>query len=70
MNLKSIILIIGTKGNVLPIDQMIQGVPCKVILCNTVESKDLYEEYFDKIYYESIESAWVKIEKDIEDYWN
>ena len=47
---------------------MIQGVPCKVILCNMEESKDLPEEYFDKIYYETIESAWMNIEKDIKEY--
>jgi len=70
MNPDTIVCIIGTMGNVVSIKDFIMGTPCKCILNNMEKSEDLPEEYFDKIYYESCETAIGKIEKDIEELWN
>jgi len=40
------------------------------MLNNMNESVDLPEKLFDKIYYESCETAMQKIEKDIDELWN
>jgi len=69
-NPDTIVVVIGTMGNVIPIVGLLDKKPCKTILCNMEPSKDLSEKYFDKIYYESIVTAIAKIEKDIDKYWN
>jgi len=43
--------------------------PAKKILCNKEPSEYLPEHLFNKIYYESIEDAMVKIEDDISRWW-
>ena len=58
-----------TMGNVVPVADMIAGIPAKKILCNKEPSKFLPEDLFDKVYYESIESAMTKIEDDISSWW-
>jgi len=70
MNPDSIVVVVGTMGNVVSVEQMIMGTPCTCILNNMEASKDLPEKLFDKIYYESCETAMQKIEKDIDELWN
>jgi len=69
-NPDSIIVVIGTMGNVVPINRYIKNKPCKKILCNIEPSIDLPESMFDDIYYESVDTAILKIEKQIENYWD
>jgi len=68
-NPKTILVVIGTMGNVVPIADMIAGTPAKKILCNKEPSKFLPEDIFDKVYYESIESAIGKIEDVVSGWW-
>ena len=57
------VVIIGTMGNVVPIDSILRDKPCKKILCNLEPSRYLPEDIYDKIYYQSIETAIIEIEK-------
>jgi len=68
-NPKSILIVIGTMGNVVPIANMVLNTPAKKILCNKEPSNFLPKDIFDKTYYESIESAITKIEDDIKSWW-
>lgn len=67
---ESIVVVIGTQGNVIDIDSMIKGKKAIKILANMEESADLPEKRYDKIYYESIETSILKIEKDISEVWD
>ena len=69
MHKDSIVVIIGTMGNVVNVNMMLSSTPCKKILCNMEESEYINADIFDRVYYESIETAIEKIEKDIEEYW-
>lgn len=62
-----IIIVIGTLGNVVPIQSLIRYKDCKKILCNMEKSMYLSEEFFDEVYYESIETAIPKIKDFIKD---
>lgn len=66
-NPKSIVVIIGTQGNVISIEDKLVHTKCKKILCNMEASPDINIEKcgFDKVYYESIETAIDKIYEDI-----
>lgn len=68
-NPETIVLVIGTMGNVVPIWSYLQGKTCKKVLCNMEPSKSIPDDKFDKVYYESIETAINQIEKYIEDTW-
>ncbi|WOE71069.1 Sir2 family NAD-dependent protein deacetylase [Hydrogenimonas thermophila] len=68
-NPNTILVVIGTMGNVVPIAYLIGNTPAKKILCNKEPSEHLPEHLFDKIYYESIEDAMAKIEDDICSWW-
>ena len=57
------VVVIGTMGNVVPIDSMLRGKPCKKILCNLEPSEYLPEGIYDKVYYQSIETAIIEIEE-------
>lgn len=72
MNPETIVVIIGTMGNVVNVESMVSATPCRKILCNMAPSPDINVKKvpFDKVYYESIETAIHKIEKDIEEMWN
>jgi NAD-dependent deacetylase len=70
MHKDTIAIVIGTMGNVVHVNGLLQGTPCKKILCNMEESEYINESMFDKVYYESIETAIDKIEKDIDEMWN
>lgn len=67
---ETIVVIIGTQGNVIPVDSMIKGTKAIKILANMEESSDLPEKRYDRIYYESIETSILKIEKDIAEVWD
>lgn len=68
-NKNSILIVIGTMGNVVPIEDYTGNLAAKKILCNLDVSVDIEDKKFDKVYYESIESAIHKIKKDIKDWW-
>lgn len=70
MHKDSIVVVVGTMGNVVPISWILANTPCRKILCNMEESKDINADMFNKVYYESIETAIHKIEEDIELFWN
>lgn len=65
----SIFVIIGTMGNVVNVQSLLQGTACKKILCNMEESEYINADLFDSVYYESIETAIDKIENDIIKFW-
>lgn len=67
-NPNSIIVVIGTMGNVILINDLIKSLPCKKILCNMEKSKYINENIFDKVYYESISTASDKIFNNIQQY--
>lgn len=68
-NPKSIVVVIGTMGNVIPIEDFLRAKPCKKILCNLEESVEINDKIFDKVYYESVETAINKIQEDVNNYW-
>lgn len=71
MNPDSIFVCIGTMGNVVDVNStFLMGTPCHKILNNMEPSKDLPEELFNLVYYESCETAITKIEKDIDRLWD
>jgi len=70
MNPDTIVVVIGTMGNVVDVNNMLVGTPCKKILCNMEPSRDLPTGMFDKVYFESCETAIHNIVSDIDKYWN
>lgn len=70
MHKNSIVIVIGTMGNVVNISQMLWSTPCKKILCNMEESEYIKTDNFDAVYYESVETAIHKIVQNIEDWWD
>ena len=71
MHKDSIVIIIGTAGNVVSVEENLIGTPCKKILCNLKPSGDINVKKcaFDKVYYESIETGIDKIKNDIKEWW-
>lgn len=67
---ETIIVVIGTQGNVIPIDAMIKGQPAIKILANMESSEDLPEKRFKHIFYEDIETSILKIEEIIDGIWS
>jgi NAD-dependent deacetylase len=59
-----VLVVIGTSGAVINVDMLSQWAEYK-ILNNLEESNLINEEYFDEVYYESVESAIIKIEKSL-----
>ena len=66
----SIVVIIGTMGNVINVESFIEHELCKKILNNLEPSEHIDETIFDKVYYEKATTAFLKIEKDIQGFWN
>ncbi|WP_320034401.1 Sir2 family NAD-dependent protein deacetylase [Halarcobacter sp.] len=64
-----LLVVIGTSGNVIDVNYLSQYAN-KAILNNLEPSSMIYEECFDKIYYEDANTAYKKIEEDIEEYIN
>jgi NAD-dependent deacetylase len=65
-NRNSIIIVIGTQGNVIPISKQIEFYNCYKILCNLNKEKYINEKQFSEIYYENIETAMPKIKEKID----
>lgn len=66
-NPRSIIIVVGTTGQVVDISRRIKEYNCKKILCYKEHSEFMNENQFDEVYMESAETAMPKIEKLIED---
>ena len=66
---ESIIVIIGTMGNVVPVNELIRTKACKRILNNLEPSAYIDENIFHKVYYETATTAIEKIDKAIAEYW-
>lgn len=62
-NKDSLLVAIGTMGNVVPIESLVENTPCKKILNNLEKSKYINDKLFDKVYYEKATTAISKIEK-------
>jgi NAD-dependent deacetylase len=69
-NPETIVIIIGTTGTVINVNNLIYGNKCKTILCNMDSSLDIDENKFDYVFLESIETGIFKIKKIIEKYYN
>jgi len=70
INKNTIVIVIGTQGSVVNIEKYLTNTHCKKILCNLEETSeiDVTKIEFDKVYYESIETAIDKIYKDIKEW--
>ena len=70
MDPNSIVVIVGTQGNVVSVEENLISTPCKKILCNMESSPDINEMKmgFDKVYYESIDTAIDKIKNNIKEW--
>jgi len=66
---ESIVVIIGTMGNVINVEELLDHTLCKKILNNLEASEYINDEMFDKVYYEKATVALAKIEEDIDNYW-
>lgn len=66
----SIVVIIGTMGNVVNVESFIEHELCKKILNNLEPSEHIDDTIFDKVYYEKATTALLEIEKNIQDFWN
>lgn len=64
-----LLVVIGTSGNVIDVNSLSQYADYSIL--NNLEPSDvIYEECFNKIYYEDANTAYEKIEEDIEDFIN
>jgi len=57
----SIVVVIGTQGNVIEINKDLMRKPCHKVLCNLESSPYIRESNFEKVYIESVETAMPKI---------
>ena len=64
-----LLVVIGTSGNVIDVNYLSQFADYS-ILNNLESSGAIFEECFNKIYYEDANTAYKKIEEDIEEYIN
>jgi len=64
-NKDSIVIVVGTMGNVVPVDSLIEGTSCKKILNNLEKSSYIDDKLYDVVYYEKATIAMPKIEKSI-----
>lgn len=65
----SIVVVIGTMGNVIHIESLLKHKLCKKILNNLEVSKYIDDTIFDKVYYDKATKVIDKIEKDIRYFW-
>jgi len=65
----SIVVVIGTMGNVINIETLLEHKLCKKIL-NNLESSDYIDDtIFDKVYYDKVTKVFSKVEEDIQYFW-
>lgn len=69
-NKDTIVIVSGTMGNVVKIQDILHKTPCKKILNNLKQSKYIDDSIFDKVYYEKATTAFLKINNDIDKFWN
>ena len=65
----SIAVVVGTMGNVINIESLLEYKLCKKILNNLEPSEYIDEALFEKVYYENATTALDKIKEDIRYYW-
>ena len=65
----SIVVIIGTMGNVINIENLLENKLSKKILNNLEPSDYIDDTLFDKVYYDKATKALTKIEEDIQYFW-
>lgn len=63
MNKDTIVVVVGTMGNVVPIESMISMTPCTKFLNNLAPSPDIRAKQFTEVFYEPATSALPKIEE-------
>jgi len=68
-NPDSIVLVLGTQGNVINISDILKNFNCKKVLNNLTRSDYIDESQFNQIYYENSTLAITKIKEVIEQYW-
>ena len=71
INKDSIVIVIGTQGNVVDVEDLLLGTKCKKILCNMEESEDIDVDLikFNEVYYENIETSIDKVFQFIKNNW-
>jgi len=57
-----VLLVVGTRGNVLPIDAIARSVPGTKILNNLAPSEEIDERHFDHVFFEPATQAFPKID--------
>lgn len=57
----NVVIIIGTNGDVVPVQALLEGMPCKKVLCNLYPSKFMLESLFDILYEEAATTALPKM---------
>ena len=65
----SIVVIIGTMGNVINIENLLENKLGKKILNNLEPSDYIDDNLFDKVYYDKATKTLIKIEEDIQYFW-
>lgn len=57
----NLVIVIGTNGEVVPVQALLEGKPCQKVLCNLYPSKFMLESMFDHVYEEAATVALPKI---------
>ena len=57
----NLVIIIGTNGEVVPVQALLEGMSCHKVLCNLYPSKFMLESIFDRVYEEAATTALPKI---------
>jgi len=65
----SIVVVIGTMGNVINIESLIKNKLCTKILNNLEPSEYIDDTIFNKVYYDKVTTTHSKIEEDIQHFW-
>jgi hypothetical protein len=64
----NVVIVIGTEGNVIPINAILKGTDCKKILCNLKPNKAIKHWEFTDHYFEPATTALPKINAWLERY--
>lgn len=65
----SIVIVSGTQGNVVPIDEHLAQACCTKVLNNLAPSDHINDKTYDQVYFEPASQAWLKIEAYIQQNW-
>lgn len=69
-NEDSIVVVIGTMGNVIDIDGLLKGTKCTKILCNLEKSESINDKNYDYVFYKNCIEAIDEIKEIILNKWN